>query len=127
MNKRKIYSGRFSVGQNSKRIKIYENLPDNAVLIADIKTNNIYTRTFYVNGSICLKKEENFNIKFEDGAVYISSQVYLHTVEISGAENVSDNYFQILPGETKKISYTLQDEPPVITAYTLKSKQEENK
>ena len=127
MNRRKIYSGRFSVGQNSKRIKICESLPDNAVLIADIKANNTYTRNFYVNGSICLQKEKNFNIKFKDGAVYISSKVYLHTVEISGAENVSDNYFQILPGETKKVSYTLQNEPPVITAYTLKSKQEENK
>lgn len=125
MNKQKLCSIQLSIVQESKRIKMNDNLPDTAILIADIKADNMYTRSFYVNGRICLRKEENFNLEYSEGAVCISSQLYLHTVEISGIENVSDNYFQLLPGEIKKVYYTLQSDTPVITAYTLTSRQDE--
>ena len=61
-----------------------------------------------------------FSLKTDGTSVIIKSQSYIHAVELCGDAVFEDNYFSMLPGEERKISYTTTGESRVYAeVYTI--------
>lgn len=118
-SKQNILNMKLTAHHGNEKIKINKNIPKTSVYIAEITSGGTGTRSFYTSEKVPLKKEDKINVIFEKGSAKISAPTYVHSVEIANAENISDNYFSLLPGETKTIFYNDKGISPTITAYTL--------
>ena len=77
---------------------------------------------FYKNGTLKMTKTD-IDYKIERNTIVLKAGKYVHSVEIEGNVILEDNYFSMLPGEEKTISFTVADEenaPNIqISAYTI--------
>lgn len=75
---------------------------EDEILIAEVMTETISVRNWYKEGNINLIP---ITLQWEclEDRITVRSDSYVHVVELSGAENVSDNYFSLLPGEKREI------------------------
>ena len=80
-------------------------LGGNEILIAETKTKEDTLRNWYREGAPCLERTNNVQYQITDDGVEVWSDKYIHVVEIERAEKPSDNYFSLLPGEKRKITY----------------------
>lgn len=98
-------------------VEIPMKLAADEMLIAEILSENYFTRNWYREGNLELHETNALKWeKTEDGAEIWSDQ-YVHVVDIEGVDNVNDNYFSLLPGEKKKIHF--EEGKPAITGYTV--------
>lgn len=75
-------------------------------------------RTFYTDGCPLLTPcREAVQVNRSGQCLELSADRYVHVVELSRAETVSDNYFSLLPGEKKQVHFSGAE--PSWTAYTL--------
>jgi len=98
-----------------------------SLFFAEINGENVFDRAFYKEGllSVCRKDvaytvdEVNRTITFNAGDDYI------HAVEIEGNLILSNNYFQLMPGENKIVTYkkVYEDKPIdiIVSAYGLEA------
>jgi hypothetical protein len=98
-----------------------DELSDGEVLIADIEANGICDRTFYKNGSLKIKPAAaRLTVNKKERTVTVSSDEYIHAIELSADAIFSDNCFSLLPGEERTVSYTENTDGDIkLTAYTL--------
>jgi len=91
---------------------------DDLVIVAKIDGD----MAFYKNGTLKMTKTD-IDYKIERNTIVLKAGKYVHSVEIEGNVILEDNYFSMLPGEEKTISFTVADEenaPNIqISAYTI--------
>ncbi len=85
-----------------------QQISDGEILVIDVMRENDITRSFYKNGDLEIKRapENAYTIETTDRSVKITANTYLQAIglESDDIETVwSDNYFTMLPGETKEI------------------------
>ena len=87
-----------------------------AIVIAE----NEYDRAFYKNGALNISKKD-IEYKIEQNKIILTSTEYIQAVEIEGDIIPTDNWFGMLPGETKVIEFEKIDanEPISVTAYGI--------
>ena len=98
-----------------------EELADGEVLIADIKSCDASDRTFYKNGSLKIKPAAaTLKVNKKERTVTVSSDEYIHAIELTADAIFSDNCFSLLPGEERTVSFAENSETDIkLTAYTL--------
>lgn len=100
-----------------------ERIPKGCFLVADIiGDGNVSDRAFYKKGNLEIRpfNGKMFSLKTDGTSVIIKSQSYIHAVELCGDAVFEDNYFSMLPGEERKISYTTTGESRVYAeVYTI--------
>jgi hypothetical protein len=80
-----------------------------------------HNRTFYKNGSLKIKPAAaRLTVNKKERTVTVSSDEYIHAIELSSDAIFSDNCFSLLPGEERTVSYTENTDGDIkLTAYTL--------
>ena len=124
-----VTKGEFSVSANATDlICTLDNtkLPDNYVaIIADIldENENLTDRSFVKEGNLKIQKLENaFDVEYNsDNSFTVTAKSYIHAFESEGNAVLSDNFFIMLPGETKTVKYTSEKDFDKFdfTAYTI--------
>ncbi len=99
-------------------------LPQNAVLLCDVKSGEITDRAFYKNGALPIVPSDavKFTEQTSDTVTVFASE-YVHAVELEGEYIFSDNYFSLYPEETRTVtikkSINATDEKITLCGYTL--------
>ena len=100
------------------------NTGDNILLVADIMCADEIYRSYYKKGKLEIKRNDNFEvISMDDDSLTIRAGGYLQAVELEGDYTFSDNYFTMLKGETKTVTFDkFSDKANGVTikSYTLK-------
>lgn len=99
-------------------------MPEDAVLICDVLSGELKDRSFYKSGNLPIKPINSLKtLKRTENSITVTSDEYIHAVELEGEYIFSDNCFSLLPGEVRTIEFTLSDKAESteinITAYTL--------
>ena len=97
---------------------------DNILLVSDVMCGEDVYRSHFKRGKLEIVRDDAFEIvrKTEDG-VTIRAKKYLQAVELEGDYTFSDNYFTMLEGEAKTVSFKkFSDAESTVTvkSYTLK-------
>lgn len=100
-------------------------LPDDSqFIIGDIEYDGQADRCFYKKKNLELKNCDNLlEIEKSENCVKIKADGYVHVVELDGDYIFSDNYFEMLPGETRTVMLELcegaQSKLVNVCGYTL--------
>ena len=95
------------------------------IAVCEIKTENGTDRTFYKDGALPFHNctEDLRIVRRSENKVTVTSNKYIHAVEIECDGVCSDNYFSLLPNEEKTVTLKTVDGNPIgdyeITAYTI--------
>ena len=90
-----------------------------AVIVCDTEWNCGADRCFYKGGALNIIPTDTITVERNGDSIKLTANAYVHIVELEGEFDLSDNYFSLLPGESKTIVLP-SDEDVKITAYTLK-------
>ncbi len=92
-------------------------LEEHEIMIAEIETEQYRQRNWYKEGLpiICPAKKLHWNVV--PNGIEVWSENYVHVLEIEGTDEVSDNYFSLLPGEKRMINCV--NDNIEITGYTF--------
>lgn len=103
------------------KILVSTSFAEDKVVVAEVEAGDKKTRTFYKFGAPSLKRCEGVSISENDGVVYLKASKYIHTVELEGAEVFSDNFFLMLPGEERTVSYEKKHKEITVNCYDLQN------
>lgn len=95
------------------------------VLIAELNAEGQNYRTFYREGSLPIVPCDSVKITEQTAnSITVTADSYIHAVEFEGEYVFEDNYFSLLPGESRTISFKkarMHDNDDItLTAYTIK-------
>ena len=119
--KREIYSGTaFALCGTTVRALSFAK-DDDSIIIAE--TDN--DRAFYKDGDLNIEKcDVSYTLDEVNKTITFKADKYTHAVEIEGNLILDDNYFSLLPDETRTVSFVKNNsEKPLelsVQAYTLK-------
>ena len=93
-------------------------------VIGDIEYEELKDRCFYKRKNLELKNCDNLlEVEKTENSVKIKADGYIHAVELDGDYIFSDNYFEMLPGETRTVTFELcegaQSKDINVCGYTL--------
>ena len=99
-------------------------IPECATVICNISGTNVSDRAFYKNGSLPIVPCTPPRILAQTAdSITLTADSYIHAVELEGEYVFGDNYFSLLPGETKTVTKRATDtavsEELTVSAYTL--------
>ena len=99
-------------------------VPDDGILICDVRGNGIENRAFYKNGPLHIAPTDSVCvISKTDDSITVTAGTYVHAVELEGEYVFEDNYFSLLPDEIRTVSfrkaYKAASDDLTITAYTI--------
>ena len=81
-------------------------LPDGAMLICDARSDNFSTRAFYKSGKLpivpCSAPEI---IAQNEDSITLRAKEYIHALELDGEYVFDDNYFSLMPNETRTVNF----------------------
>jgi len=100
-------------------------LGENEILIADLITDGKSYRTFYREDNLPLAPSNGVTVTEQtDSSITLKADQYVHVVELEGEYIFGDNYFSMLPGETRKVTFKKSkmhnDAAITLTAYSVK-------
>lgn len=100
-------------------------LGEGEVLLAELKADGKSYRTFYREGKLPIVSTDAVKITAQtENSITVTADSYLHAVEFEGEYVFEDNYFSMLPGETKTVAFKKarehQNDDITLTAYTVK-------
>lgn len=77
------------------------------IIVCDVNSDFGNDRSFYTKGNLPLNiAEDAFEILEQDGkGIRLRAKKYIHTLEIEGQYICSDNYFALMPDETRYIEF----------------------
>ena len=76
------------------------------MVVCDIDCETGDDRCFYKQGDLKVRaSNEIAEFKIDSNTVTLKANGYIHTVELEGDGTFSDNYFSMLPGETKTVAF----------------------
>ena len=119
--RREIYSGTaFALAGTTVRVFSFEK-NDDSIIIAETDDD----RAFYKDGDSKIEKcDISYTLDEENKTITFKADKYTHAVEIEGNLILDDNYFSLLPNETRTVSFVKNNsEKPLelsVQAYTLK-------
>ena len=100
-----------------------ENYMKNINLILESIMGDLY-RSYYKGGKLEIERNDNFEIvSMDENSLTVKALGYLQAVELEGDYNFSDNYFAMLEGEEKTVSFEkFSDKASGVSvkSYTLK-------
>ena len=101
-----------------------KSIQDGEVLIAELVANGKAYRSFYKNGNLPLTSCSSVKITEQtENSITVTADNYVHAVEFEGEFVFKDNYFSLLPGESKTVAFKKAREHTsddiVLTAYTI--------
>lgn len=99
-------------------------MPEDAVLLCEIKGESFFDRAFYKNGNLPIFPCDGVKITAKtENSITVYSEKYAHTVELEGEFIFGDNYFSLLPGEKRTVnmrpSKNAESDSITLTAYTI--------
>ncbi|MBR3597448.1 MAG: hypothetical protein IKL47_10790 [Clostridia bacterium] len=99
-------------------------IPEDAIVICDAYYKNGHDRSFYKDGTLPLVPCNSLTVTEKtENSITVYSDKYTHAVELEGEFIFSDNYFSLLPGETRKIFFRPATDKKCddisLTAYTI--------
>jgi len=97
---------------------------DNLV-VCKFESENVTDTAFYKDGALNITDcSSDITVVRIDNSVIVKAEKYVHTVEFEGDYLFSDNYFSLLPGEERTVTFqklnVFEDNDIDVTAYTLK-------
>ena len=102
--KKEVLQKSMTIGNTCESLPITVKLENEEILIAEVDAGEDVQRNWYKEGIPSLRKAESLRWRLVKQGVEIWSEQYIHALEIEGVENVSDNYFSLLPEEKKVIA-----------------------
>ena len=97
---------------------------ENILLVIDVLAGEETYRSFYKKGNLHIKREDAFEVlSMDDSSLTVRAKKYLQVVELEGDYDFSDNYFSMLEGELKAVTFKkFSDKANGVTlkSYTLK-------
>ena len=96
-------------------------VPQGAVaVICDYSSESFHDRSFYKDGALHISPCDGVAIDaITDDFITLTASRYVHAVEICGDGVFAENYFSMLPGETKKVGIKKLCGDISLTTYTL--------
>ena len=99
-------------------------LPEGGMLICDAVCGERFDRAFYREGILPIVPCEGLAVTREEGRITVTAQSYVHAVELEGEFVFEDNYFSLLPGESRTVAYRPVEDAKTndltVTGYTVK-------
>jgi beta-mannosidase len=100
-------------------------LGEGEVLIAEFKMYGKVYRTFYRDGNLPIVPSDAVKITEQtENSITVTASGYVHAVELEGEYVFEDNYFSMLPNESRTITFKNarehQSDDITLTAYTIK-------
>ena len=96
---------------------------DDILLVIDVDTDDGSYRSYYKKGKLNIKRNDGFEVISKDeNSLRIRANTYLQAVELEGDYVFSDNYFTMLNGEEKVVTFKkFSDKASDVTvkSYTL--------
>ena len=81
-------------------------LPKGAVLICDALSGERQDRSFYKAGKLLIRPTDALRVTArKEDSVTLIADGYVHAAELEGSFVFSDNYFSLLPGESRTITF----------------------
>ena len=103
---------------------ISDKLSDNILAVVDVKSEENIYRSYYKSGRLEIVRNDAFTVlESNENSITIKANTYLQTVELEGDYVFSDNYFTMLNGEIKTVTFDkFSDKTNGVTvkSYTLK-------
>ena len=85
---------------------ISDKLFDNILAVVDTVSSGDVYRSHYKMGKLEIERNDDFEIvSLTEDSVTVRANRYLQVVELEGDYNYSDNYFTMLKGETKTVTF----------------------
>ena len=118
--RKKLYSGTAFIQKGTTLSAFSFEKDDDSIVIAETDSD----RAFYKDGALEIEKcDVAYSLDEENGVVTFTSDKYVHAVEIEGNLVLEDNYFSLLPGQTRTVPFTVAEKGKAldlsVTAYTL--------
>ena len=93
-------------------------------IVAELKADGKTYRTFYREGKLPIVPTNGAKITEQtENSITVTADSYIHAVEFEGEYIFEDNYFSMLPGESRKITFRKarehQNDNIAFTAYTI--------
>jgi beta-mannosidase len=105
-------------------IDVSDKIKDGVLAVVDVESEGDLYRSYYKGGKLEIERNDNFEIVHTDeNSLTVKALGYLQAVELEGDYNFSDNYFTMLEGEEKTVSFEkFSDKASGISvkSYTLK-------
>ena len=103
-----IWKGDFSVqSQSAEEVYSFEDIK-NGIIVAEIKCGATLDRAFYKSGNLHIK-ESHVTYEIQDDKIILKADRYIQAVGIDGNVILGDNWFSMLPGEEKEVSFQLTE------------------
>ena len=101
-------------------------VPDVAMLICDVTSNGEFLdRAFYKKGTLPIVPTDAVKVVSRDeNTVTVTADKYVHAVELEGEFVFDDNYFSLLPGEQRTVTFRRSYEAKenngvIVNGYTI--------
>lgn len=100
-------------------------LPDGAILVCDMICGEHRDRAFYKNGKLPIIPSSAFEIiEQTENSITVRASEYIHALELDGEYIFDDNYFSLMPNETRTVKFrpmgNALTKDITITGYTVK-------
>ena len=96
---------------SAKVVKLPWNSDSKNLVVCDIASETGADRCFYKQGDLKVhSSDEIADFTVDGNTVTLKANGYVHTVELEGEGIFSDNYFSMLPGETKTVEFECGDD-----------------
>lgn len=85
---------------------ISDSLGENILAVIDVESDGKTYRSYHKAGKLEIERCDNFTVlSMDDTSVTLKANTYLQAVEIEGDYRFSDNYFTMLEGEIKTVTF----------------------
>ena len=105
-------------------IDVSDKIKDGVLAVVDVESEGDLYRSYYKGGKLEIERNDNFEIvRIDENSLTVKALGYLQAVELEGDYNFSDNYFTMLEGEEKTVSFEkFSDKASGVSvkSYTLK-------
>jgi hypothetical protein len=110
-------------GYSAGTVKLPWSVDETKVIVCDVKCDDFADRSFYKHGDLAIHNcNEVIKIVARDEhSITVSAESYVHAVELEGDFVFSNNYFSLLPDESKTVTWESlsEDNDFTVTAYTI--------
>ena len=87
-------------------VDISDKIKDGVLAVVDVETEGTLYRSYYKSGKLEIQRNDSFEVVARDeSSITIKALSYLQAVEFEGDYNFSDNYFTMLCGEEKTVTF----------------------
>lgn len=106
--------------QSIARIAVDCSLEADEILVCDLENENMQDRCFYKEGKLEMVKTDCLRvIEKTENSITVEANGYVHAVALEGNAVFEDDYFSLLPGQRRTISFTPGETDITCVGYTL--------